>query len=174
MKPSSNLPNLAPARLFSRNHYLAADYRTYIALQTRRQQPTLCRRFAMSSETQKLPYSGRTFRSASNSANGEVSAATTFHYHQSRTQPHIVWAEYSGGSIVQGNLIATVAQDGSNVLDMRYHHVNVRGELMTGQCKSTPEVLGDGRLRMHEKWKWTSGGQGGGESVIEEVNEDTA
>lgn len=126
----------------------------------------------MAAKMQSLSFDNRTFRSASNSANGEVSAATTFHYHQSHAQPHIVWAEYSGGSIIRGTLIATVAQDGSNVLDMRYHHVNDKGELMTGQCKSTPEVLGDGRLRMHEKWKWTSGGQGEGESVIEQVKRD--
>ena len=114
-------------------------------------------------------YDNRTFRSTSNSATGEVSPATTFRYHQSAAHPHIVWAEYSGGSIVRGNLIATVARDGSNALDMRYHHVNESGELMTGRCRSTPEVLGDGRLRMHERWVWTSGGQGEGESVIEEV-----
>ena len=33
---------------------------------------------------------------------------------------------------------------------MRYHQVNDRGELMTGVCRSTPEVLPDGRIRLHE------------------------
>jgi hypothetical protein len=126
----------------------------------------------MSSEHSQLLYDNRAFRSTSNSGTGEVSSATIFHYHQSSTRPHIVWAEYSGGSIVQGNLIATVARD--NVLDMRYHHVNDRGELMTGQCESRPEVLEDGRLRMHEKWRWTGGGQGEGESIIEEVSKGSA
>lgn len=125
----------------------------------------------MATAAPQLLFNDRTFRSTSNSSTGEVSAATTFRYHQSATEPHIVWAEYSGGSIVRGSLIATVAQDGSNVLDMRYHHVNDKGDLMTGQCKSTPEVLSNGKLRMHEKWKWTSGDQSEGESVIEEVTE---
>jgi hypothetical protein len=123
----------------------------------------------MSSESNKLLYDNRTFRSISNSGTGEVSSATIFRYHQSSAQPHIVWAEYSGGSIVKGSLIATVARN--NVLDMRYHHVNARGELMTGQCKSQPELLEDGRLRMHEKWRWTGGGDGEGESIIEETPE---
>lgn len=72
---------------------------------------------------------------------------------------------------MRGSLIATVSQDGTNALDMRYHHINDKGIIMTGQCKSTPEVLEDGRLRMHEKWKWTSGGLEEGQSVIEEVEE---
>ena len=78
-----------------------------------------------------------------------------------------MWAEYEGGSIKKGSLIATVEEDGS--LDMRYHHVNTGGELMTGKCRSVPEVLEDGRLRLREKWKWTSGDGSSGESVLEEV-----
>jgi hypothetical protein len=127
----------------------------------------------MSPSPPHLLYKNRIFRSTSNLASGatrgEVSALTTFHYKQSASTPHIVKATYSGGSIVHGNLIATVAQDGSGVLDMRYHHVNAKGKLMTGMCSSTPEVLEDGRLRMHERWRWTDGGEGEGESVLEEV-----
>lgn len=57
-------------------------------------------------------------------------------------------------------------------LDMRYHHVNIRGELMTGVGTSTPEILADGRIRLHETWQWTSGGLSSGESVIEEMRDD--
>jgi hypothetical protein len=52
---------------------------------------------------------------------------------------------------------------------MRYHHVNTSGELMTGVCVSTPEVLPTGKVRLHEKWQWTSGDQSKGESIIEEI-----
>lgn len=109
---------------------------------------------------------GRTFRAAVNASNGEVGDATKFYYHQ---QGNIVWAEYAGGSIVKGSLIATVQEDQS--LDMRYHHVNTNGVLMTGKCRSTPEVLADGRMRMLEVWQWTSGDLSTGESVIEEIRE---
>ncbi|CEJ90868.1 hypothetical protein VHEMI06621 [[Torrubiella] hemipterigena] len=109
-------------------------------------------------------YDGKTFQSTANSDNGQVSSATIFHYHQ---QDRIVWAEYAGGSIVRGTLIATVRDD--NSLDMRYQHVDTEGKLMTGQCDSKPETLNDGRLRMHEKWQWTSGDGSKGESTIEEV-----
>ncbi|WP_313187142.1 hypothetical protein [Sphingobacterium siyangense] len=52
---------------------------------------------------------------------------------------------------------------------MRYHHINTAGEIMTGLCRSTPEILKDGRIRLHEEWKWTSGDQSSGKSIIEEI-----
>ncbi|KAH7017944.1 uncharacterized protein B0I36DRAFT_368007 [Microdochium trichocladiopsis] len=118
----------------------------------------------------QLSYNGKTFRSASNTDNGEVSSATVFHYHQ---DGNIVWAEYSGGSIARGFLIATVqggvdTHSGKHTLDARYQHVNVAGELMTGRCRSTPEVLEDGRIRLHEEWQWTSSDQSSGHSIVEE------
>jgi hypothetical protein len=111
-------------------------------------------------------YNGKIFVATSNTTNGEVSSATRFHYHQ---EGNIVWAEYAGGSIVKGSLIASV-KDG-NCLEMRYHHINSDGEIMASTCFSTPKVLDDGRLQMHEKWKWVTGDQSAGESVIEEVRD---
>jgi hypothetical protein len=52
---------------------------------------------------------------------------------------------------------------------MRYHQVNTKGELMTGICFSTPEILLNGKIRLHEKWEWTSGDKSVGESIIEEL-----
>ena len=112
-----------------------------------------------------ISYDGRTFRTVSNSETGEVGDGTLFHYHQ---KENLVWAEYSGGQIRLGTLIAKVLDDGS--LDMRYQHINANGELMTGICRSTPELLPDGRIRLHEKWQWTSGDLSSGESVIEEIH----
>ena len=93
-----------------------------------------------------------------------MGAETVFHYHQ---KGELVWAEYSGGGIVYGMLIAKCGPD--SVLDMRYQHLNRGGEIMTGECVSTPERLPDGRLRLREKWRWTSGDLSAGESVIEEI-----
>jgi hypothetical protein len=87
-------------------------------------------------------------------------------YHQDSTGS-IVNATYSGGEIVQGSIIATVGEGGS--LDMRYHHVNTNGDLKTGRCKSKPEILADGRIRLHEQWQWTCDGEQTGESIVEEV-----
>lgn len=111
-----------------------------------------------------IDLNNKIFKSSQNTKNGEVGGQTTFKYHQ---EHNIVWAEYSGGSITKGHLIATMDSDGN--LDMSYHHVNNENTLMTGTCKSRPEILPDGRIRFYEKWQWTSGDMSKGESIIEEV-----
>lgn len=104
---------------------------------------------------------GKTFRSVANTDNGEVGADTVFRYHQ---DGDLVWAEYDGGDIVRGHLLATVLPDGC--LDMRYHHVNRQGQLMIGQCLSTPERTADGRLKFKEAWQWLCGDMSSGHSEI--------
>lgn len=111
-----------------------------------------------------INYNKRVFRSVRNSETGEVSSETLFYYHQ---KENLVWAEYSGGEIVFGNLIAKVSADDS--LEMRYQHLNAEGELMTGKCVSKPEILADGKIRLYETWQWTSKDNSRGESVIEEI-----
>lgn len=111
-----------------------------------------------------MNYNNKTFRSVSNTPNGEVSGETIFHYAQTG---NIVTARYSAGGITDGHLIALVDEKGN--LDMRYHHVNIQGVLQTGVCRSTPEILPDGRIRLLETWQWTSGDGSSGNSVVEEI-----
>lgn len=111
-----------------------------------------------------INYNDRKFRPVSNSENGETSAETIFHYKQ---EGNIISSEYAGGQIKQGHLIALVDDLGN--IEMRYHQVNQKGELMTGVCRSTPEQLANGKIRLHEKWKWTSGDQSEGSSILEEI-----
>lgn len=112
----------------------------------------------------RINYHNRRFASSANSENGEVGVGTVFHYHQ---EGDLVWATYQGGDVVYGTLIARVEGEGD--LDMRYQHMNREGDLRTGICRSTPERLPDGRLRLREKWQWTSGDHSTGESVLEEL-----
>jgi hypothetical protein len=111
-----------------------------------------------------VDYDARVFRSVANSAGGDVDGETTFHYHQ---RGDVVWATYAGGSVVFGTLLAKADDEGN--LDMRYQHVAVDGTFKSGRCQSRPERLPDGRLRLHERWQWTDGARGQGESIIEEV-----
>jgi hypothetical protein len=110
-----------------------------------------------------ISYNNKTFRPVQNTENGETSSDTLFYYHQ---VGNILTSEYSGGQIVKGHLIGIVSPEG--MIDMRYHQVNQSGELMTGICVSTPELLPNGKIRLHEKWTWTSGDGSSGYSIIEE------
>lgn len=111
-----------------------------------------------------MNYHNKSFRAIENTANGETSSETIFHYIQ---EGDILTSNYSGGKIVKGHLIGKV--DGNGVIDMRYHQINTAGELMTGTCTSTPELLQNGKIRLHETWQWTSGDRSKGTSIIEEI-----
>jgi hypothetical protein len=110
-----------------------------------------------------MNYNDKKFRPISNSENGETSNETLFHYKQ---VGNILTSEYSGGKIKYGHLIGVVDQSGN--IEMLYHQVNDKDELMTGICISKPEILENGRIRLHEKWEWTSGDKSKGTSIIEE------
>ena len=88
-----------------------------------------------------MNYHNKKFKPISNTANGETSEQTVFHYRQTGT---ILTAEYAGGEIIKGHLIGLVDELGN--IDMRYHQVNDKGELMTGICRSTPELLPSGKI----------------------------
>jgi len=111
-----------------------------------------------------INYNNKKFRPSTSSDNSETSEETVFIYEQ---KGNILTSTYSGGSIVSGHLIGLVGENGN--IDMRYHQINQKGELMTGVCHSKPETLSNGKVRLHEKWQWTSGDCSKGESVLEEV-----
>jgi len=110
-----------------------------------------------------INYNDKIFRPISNTENGETSNETIFKYRQTG---NILTSEYSGGKIKYGHLIGLVDNDGN--IEMRYHQVNDKDQLMTGICNSKPEIMENGKIRLHESWQWTSGDKSNGESIIEE------
>ncbi len=109
-------------------------------------------------------YGGRLFRAAKMSDRSETTPDTIFKYEQ---VGDLVMATYSGGDIRYGQMIGKVQND--DTLDMRYQHMNRKGELKTGICKTTPEALAGGKLRLHESWYWTCGDEAAGTSILEEI-----
>ncbi|MDW5289741.1 n-acetylglutamate synthase [Formosa sp. PL04] len=111
-----------------------------------------------------MNYNNKKFRPVENSENGETTAETIFEYKQNG---NVLTSEYSGGKIVSGHLIGLVNDYGA--IEMRYHQVNTKGELMTGVCTSKPELFTNGKIRLYEEWQWTSGNKSKGKSVLEEI-----
>jgi hypothetical protein len=111
-----------------------------------------------------MNYNNKNFRPVTNTENSETSTETLFKYKQTG---NILTSEYSGGKITYGHLIGVVDKFGN--IEMRYHQVNVKGELITGICYSKPELLPSGKIRLYESWQWTSGDKSKGESIIEEA-----
>lgn len=111
-----------------------------------------------------MNYNNKKFKAISNSPNGEISEETIFEYRQIG---NILTSEYKGGQIVRGHLIGLVDDKGN--INMRYHQVNTKGELMTGKCFSRPEILPNGKIKLLEEWHWTSGDRSKGNSILEEI-----
>ena len=106
----------------------------------------------------------RRFVSTQNTSNGDCSVETRFRYRQ---QGDRVWGMYDGGRVRFGSLVGI--GEASGRLDVRYQHADEAGRIRTGKCMSHPEILSDGRLRLHEEWQWTNGDLSEGRSIIEEI-----
>lgn len=113
----------------------------------------------------QINYNRKKFKPVSNTENGETSDDTIFEYFQ---EGNILHANYSGGKIKTGHLLATVDESSGNI-DMVYHHMNLEGVIMTGKCRSTPQILPNGKIRLSEKWQWTNGDHSEGNSILEEI-----
>lgn len=111
-----------------------------------------------------MNYHQKKFRPISNSENGVVTPEMIFVYEQIGD---VLSCIYQGKQILRGHLLGKVHADGK--IEMRYQQLNTAGEFMTGICQSTPELLPSGKIRLPEKWKWTSGDQSEGESILEEI-----
>lgn len=111
-----------------------------------------------------MNYNNRKFKCVSNSNNGEITNEMVFHYEQLGT---ILTCSYQGENITKGQLIGLVNENGC--IEMSYHQINKNGELLTGVCSSKPEIMGNGKIRLHESWQWTSGDQSKGYSILEEI-----
>lgn len=111
-----------------------------------------------------MNYHNKTFRVVNNSDNGQTGSETLFHYRQ---EGNLLYADYAGGDIKKGHLMGTVSSEGK--IAMVYHHMDGSGEIKTGKCSSVPEIMDNGKIRLHETWTWTSGDNSSGTSTLEEV-----
>jgi hypothetical protein len=109
-----------------------------------------------------MNYNNKKFKPIQNSKNGETTEETIFEYRQI---DNILTSEYKGGKILKGHLIGLVDKNGN--IEMRYHQINEKGE--SGICHSKPELAENGKIRLYESWKWTSGDMSSGKSILEEL-----
>jgi hypothetical protein len=117
-----------------------------------------------SSQTTAINYHGRRFKSVANVQSGEVDGETIFEYYQIG---QTLKANYKGGQILEGQMLGTVKKDGA--LHFHYQHLNTQGVLRCGTCQSIPEVLENGKIRLHETWHWLDGEREHGVSIVEEM-----
>lgn len=111
-----------------------------------------------------IDYNNRRFKVIGNAESGDVFNDLIFHYKQ---MGNVLTCSYNDKKIRSGHLIGLV--DKTGLIDMRYHQVSTEGIIKTGKCLSTPTILENGKIKLHEKWQWTSGDMGNGESFLIEI-----
>ncbi|GAA1255822.1 hypothetical protein GCM10009665_52880 [Kitasatospora nipponensis] len=98
----------------------------------------------------RISYNGRVFGALPGRPPGPIG-----YYHQ---DGDLVWAEFTGGPVRTGRLTGRCSADG--VLTLAYSQVMADGQVVAGECVSTPEVLAGGRIRLREEWRRADGSTG--------------
>lgn len=107
-----------------------------------------------------IDYDGRRFRAAGH-ADGNGPVATY------RQRGDLLWGDFSGGDVRRGSLTGLCRPDDS--VEFAYTMVLADGSVLAGHCESTPEVLPDGRVLLHEKWERFGAHADSGTSELEEI-----
>jgi hypothetical protein len=108
-----------------------------------------------------IDYDGRRFRAAGPGPRGDAPVASY------RQRGDLVWADFAGGGVRRGSLTGLRRPD--DTIDFTYTMVRTDGAVLAGRCRSTPEVLPDGRVRLHEQWERYGRHAATGTSELEEI-----
>ncbi|MFK7933372.1 MAG: hypothetical protein AB8G22_07670 [Saprospiraceae bacterium] len=111
---------------------------------------------------QEINFHNKTFQLLDNSANGKVDDQTVFKYQQ---QGDLVTADYHGGTVIYGKIIARL--DGST-LQMLYHCYTVDKELKAGKATAKISLTTAGKIKLSLDWQWLDN-QGSGSSTYIEI-----
>lgn len=104
-------------------------------------------------------FNNKTFFLMENSENGQVNSATIFDYKQ---QGNLVTADYQGGSILYGKIIAVLE---GNYLNMLYQCVTMESKLMSGKAKAQISLNENNKIKLVLNWEWLDDGKEKGISI---------
>lgn len=111
----------------------------------------------------KIDLNNKTFVLVTNSDNGEVNSETLFRYFQ---QDDLVTADYSGGPIRSGKIIAKLE---GKQLQMLYHCLTVENELKAGKATANISQDEQDKLKLRLQWEWLNGSREKGTSEYVEL-----
>ena len=96
----------------------------------------------------KFNFDNKSFSLIENSEKGKVNSETIFKYKQ---EDNLVTADYYGGSIKYGKIIATLKND---KLDMLYQCITTENELKAGKAIAEISLTKDNKMKLKLNWKW--------------------
>ncbi|MGJ8745515.1 hypothetical protein [Polaribacter sp.] len=99
----------------------------------------------------KFNFNNKVFYLLENSESGKVNSETVFNYQQ---KGNIVTADYAGGTIKYGKIIATLHDD---FLNMIYQCVTSENELKAGKAVAKISLTKEKKILLKLNWQWVSG-----------------
>lgn len=107
-------------------------------------------------------FHNKTFTLVENSKNGSATSKTIFEYKQ---DGKVVTADYLGGGIAYGKIIARLEKE---TLHMLYQCITDDGELKAGRATAKVSLTKRSKLKLKLDWEWLNGtGQKGVSEYIE-------
>ncbi len=97
---------------------------------------------------QQFDFNNKTFSLIENSEKGKVNSDTIFKYKQ---DGNIVTADYYGGSVKYGKIIAHLKD---NKLDMLYQCITTENELKAGKAIAKISLTEDHKIKLALNWQW--------------------
>ena len=95
-----------------------------------------------------INFDQKKFALLDNSKNGQVNSDTLFYYKQKGT---LITAEYYGGSVAYGKIIALRKEDQLNML---YQCATTDGQLRAGEAIAEISLTAEGKIRLDLDWHW--------------------
>ncbi len=93
-------------------------------------------------------FHNKTFYLLENLESGKADSKTIFHYQQ---KENIVTADYSGGTIKYGKIIATLKND---TLNMLYQCVTTENNLIAGKAIAKISFTNEFKIHLKLNWQW--------------------
>ena len=110
----------------------------------------------------KFNFNNKRFALIQNSDSGQVNSETVFEYKQ---EGNLVTADYFGGTIRYGKIIAVLKDD---ELIMLYQCLTTDNELKAGKAIAKISVTDIGKMTLYLNWEWlTKGNEKGTSDYIE-------
>lgn len=109
-------------------------------------------------------FNNKKFALIQNSDNGAVDTETIFEYKQ---EDKLVTADYHGGNIKYGKIIAQIEGD---QLQMLYQCCTTNNELKAGKALAKITTTAEGKIKLRLDWEWLTNGADKGQSEYIEVS----
>jgi len=111
----------------------------------------------------KFNLNNKKFALVQNSANGQVNTETVFEYKQ---DGNLVTADYFGGTIRYGKIIAELKGDELNML---YQCLTADGQLKAGKAVAKISFTENSKMKLNLNWEWLTNSNEKGKSEYIEV-----